>query len=854
MKRLSGTAAGKVRGFRRHEGLSVLVALGLSLVTDAGLSARADDGSRVTGGASERRVEYAFNAKLLKGSLQGMDLTRFEQGMTVPPGRYELDVLVNGQAFGRETVTIGEDPEGTRLCLSLDAIKRLPLKPAAGGGDSGRECVDLAARYPYVDSSTDSANMRLELSVPQAYLRHRVRGKVPAEAWQDGINGAFVRYNSNAFRGERDGQESREDYRLGINAGVNLGGWQLRHNASLDDASGETAHYHVTNTYLRHDVTPWQADLVIGEYQTSGMGFESIPFTGVQLASDDAMLPPSRRGYAPVVRGTARTNARVTVRQGEDVIYETSVTPGPFAIDDLYATNVADDLEVTITEADGSERAFVLPYTSVAQLLRPGAHRFHLTLGEYRDDGLVDLPRFVQAEYRRGVSNRLTLYSGAILAEDYMAGLAGGAVSTLLGAFALDATMTRANHLEALSGEPESPRGESFRVSYNTRFDPTDTELSVVNYRFSSQHYLSLSDVALLRDDATTSSPRDRERQRLEVNLTQTLAGGTRLFASGISADYWDREDATTYQVGVSRGFSWGTLSATAGRSETEGDYTNEFYLNLSVPLGGHLQLTSNLAHRGDHRSGQLNLSGDSGALNYGVYVNHSRDDRSHDSSYGGNLGMDTSRVRLGLNLSAGDDYRSYSASADGTAIAYAGGLVLTRDQGETMAVIEAPGAKGAAISQHDQVLLDGRGKGAISGLTPYRYNRVALDPSGMTDGVEIKGNARRVAPRRGAIVRLTYDTLVGAPTLVRVTTPAPFGAQLIDADGDVLAVLGQGRMAVVRGIDAHRGYQLRWGPSPRERCRLTLEPQREATPHQGAAPRIAQRQATCLPGDISSG
>ena len=146
MKLLSGTTIGKVRGLRRHAGLSVLVALGLVLVADAIQSARADGGTSATDDASERRVEYAFNAKLLKGSLQGMDLTRFEQGMTVPPGRYELDVLVNGQAFGRETVTIGEDPEGTRLCLSLDAIKRLPLKPAAGGGDSGRECVDLAVQ------------------------------------------------------------------------------------------------------------------------------------------------------------------------------------------------------------------------------------------------------------------------------------------------------------------------------------------------------------------------------------------------------------------------------------------------------------------------------------------------------------------------------------------------------------------------------------------------------------------------------------------------------------------------------------------------------------------------------------
>ncbi|PLL71151.1 hypothetical protein CWN76_24590, partial [Klebsiella quasipneumoniae] len=39
--------------------------------------------------------------------------------------------------------------------------------------------------------------------------------------------------------------------------------------------------------------------------------------------SDDQMLPQSRRGYAPEIRGVANTSAKVTVRQGDQVIYET---------------------------------------------------------------------------------------------------------------------------------------------------------------------------------------------------------------------------------------------------------------------------------------------------------------------------------------------------------------------------------------------------------------------------------------------------------------------------------------------------------------------------------------------------
>ncbi|QFG76782.1 hypothetical protein DMB90_13160 [Raoultella planticola] len=44
--------------------------------------------------------------------------------------------------------------------------------------------------------------------------------------------------------------------------------------------------------------------------------------------------------YAPVIRGVARTNARLTVRQRDAVIYSTLLTPGAFAIDDLYTAQV----------------------------------------------------------------------------------------------------------------------------------------------------------------------------------------------------------------------------------------------------------------------------------------------------------------------------------------------------------------------------------------------------------------------------------------------------------------------------------------------------------------------------------
>jgi outer membrane usher protein len=56
----------------------------------------------------------------------------------------------------------------------------------------------------------------------------------------------------------------------------------------------------------------------------------------------------------------------VTVRQGNNIIYQTSVPPGPFTLQDVYPSGYGNDLEVSVKEADGSVQVFSVPYASVA--------------------------------------------------------------------------------------------------------------------------------------------------------------------------------------------------------------------------------------------------------------------------------------------------------------------------------------------------------------------------------------------------------------------------------------------------------------------------------------------------------
>ncbi|MEB6605662.1 FimD/PapC C-terminal domain-containing protein [Aeromonas sanarellii] len=98
------------------------------------------------------------------------------------------------------------------------------------------------------------------------------------------------------------------------------------------------------------------------------------------------------------------------------------------------------------------------------------------------------------------------------------------------------------------------------------------------------------------------------------------------------------------------------------------------------------------------------------------------------------------------------------------------------------------------------------------------------------------------VAPRRGAIVKLAYETRVGQPLLIKAErqdgSAPPFGAEVVDGSGGSVAVVGQGGLIFVRGEQGPLYVQ--WGEEREERCRLAYRAPRPdpAMPYQQVAAR----------------
>jgi len=841
-------------------------------------------------------ADAQFDMSLLVGGSQQADLSRFERGNVVMPGVYRLTLFLADSFAGVAEVRFeSPEPDANAVpCMSeeLFGVLGLPLEKLdeAARARLASGCAVLPDLIPDATATYDQTELRLDVTVPQAWLGYRARGYVGPDQWDNGVTAGLLNYNANVYR-TRSGELEQTSGFVGINAGLNLGAWRLRHdgNYNWQSAAGavpSSRQYQSLATYARRDIAQWQAQLTLGDSFTTGEMFDSVGVRGVQLSTDDRMVPESQRGYAPTVRGVAETNARVSIRQNGMLLLETTVTPGPFVIDDLYATGYGGDLTVTVVEADGRVREFQVPYASVPQLLRPGTSRFSVAAGTVRDDASQDEPMMVQATLQRGLTNTVTGYAGALTTDGYVAGLGGVAFNTRLGAIALDLTAARTK-----LPTQDADTGQSLRATYSKILTNSGTSFSLASYRYSTSGYYSLREALAARDFALgrpvdtglddtlpgVLTPEEREalqgrdarldayadalerqRNRFDINVSQRLGErGGQLHATASARDYWTREGTDTqFQLGYSNHFRAFNYSVSASRLRNfDGRYDNQFFVNFSIPLGTSPRapsLTAGLV-RDDAGQQQTQLSvngtaGEDGRFNYGITGAYSDDVGAYGSVNGawrGSAGV------LSGSYGEGDGYSQGSVGLTGTLVAHPHGVIAGQPVGDTIAIISAPNAKGARVVNAPGVRINRFGQALVPYLMPYQYNSIELDPKGLPLDVQLQSTSVRVAPRAGGVSLLTFQTEYGRALLLRVRMddgrPVPFGAEVTDMQGQALGTVGQGGKLLLRGATKEGTVSLSWQEEDKPmQCTFTYQ---TPEPKSGAAANdLPTVDARCTP------
>lgn len=797
-------------------------------------------GCIISGAAfSVQAEEYNFNTDMLDvNDRSNIYLGQFSRAGYIMPGPYVMTVSLNKQNLGEQTVNFyapESDPKGSEACITPGMVEKIGLTPKMKDQLTWwhqQQCLVLDSLKGSL-AKGDLGKSILNLSIPQAYLEYADSDWDPPSRWDNGIPGLLFDYNVNS-QAQRRSKNGDKTYNVSGNGtlGANLGAWRLRadwqsrYEHQTGKSSSSQSSWDWSQYYAYRAIARLGAKLTLGENYLSSDLFDGFRFSGVSLVTDDAMLPPNLRGYAPEVTGVARSNAKVVISQQGRVLQETQVASGPFRIQDINQA-VAGKLDIRVEEQDGTVQEFAINTASIPYLTRPGTVRYKIATGRPTDwKHHVNGPMFGTGEFSWGINNGWSLYGGGVSDGKYNAlALGVGRDLFVLGALSFDVTQSRAK----LPYEHKALTGGSYRVSYSKRFDDYDSQVTFAGYRFSQKDYMSMSDYLDARDNGQRAQ---NSKEMYTISFNQQLRDlGVSVYLNYNHQTYWNRPDSDRYDLTLSKYFDFLKIkninvSLTAYRSKYNNMNDDGMYMSLSLPIGNSSSINYNGSWSGnessnqvgyysridEHNNYQLNTGvGRSGATASGYY--------SHQG--------DIAKVDASASYQAGS-YSSMGLSLAGGATATLQGAALHRSNtiGGTRLLVDTDGVANVPISGYGASSSTNYfGKAVVADVSNYYRNQVSIDLNHLPDNADVTRSVTQATLTEGAIGYRRFDVIAGekAMAILRLadgSTP-PFGAVVRNSKNQNVGIVNDDGSVYLSGIKASETMKVSW--SGKDQCELRL-------------------------------
>ncbi|ELC8790645.1 fimbria/pilus outer membrane usher protein, partial [Salmonella enterica] len=744
---------------------------------------------------------WIFDPALVDGGRGTVDSSLFNEGLQLP-GTYNVTIAVNGNIVDSNVPVPFQlaGDKGHRYlapCLTPEQLTRYGVDVSRFTYLSG-DCV-RPEKIPQATSHFDFSQQQLALVFPPQAMLPALKGIAPEPLWDDGMPALLLGWYASTQRSEYRGPwSSRYDSNyISLQPGLNLGPWRLRNASTWQKNSSQPEEWQSAYTYAERGINRLKSRLTLGESYTSGSVFDSIPFRGVMLASDESMVPSDQREFAPVVRGIARTQARVEVKQNGYTVSITTVPAGSFEITDLPSTGSSGDLQVTVQESDGSRQEFTVPYNVPAVALRQGYLKYSVVAGQYRasSDSVKHTP-VASAELIYGLPWNLTAWGGFQTADHYQAGSAGmGLMLGAWGALSVDVTQARS---QRYAGDWQT--GQRWRVRYSETLDATGTSMGMASEEYASAGYSGLSETLDTWCDGISHCgyypgyhPM-KQKNRTSVYLSQPLGGQGWLSLNGYRQTWHhDRSHSDSWGGSYSTllwraylSLNWTRNLATDRHGHKRENTLTSFY--VSVPFGGMNDNPVYATYQMNSQSGgntahELGMYGDvlDRRLHWDVrerYRDGSGNDKANSALY---LDYRGTYGELTGNYSYSRYQSLAGAGVKGMLVATGDGLTVGQPAGDTLAFVEAPGVSGVPVGGWPGVRTDFRGYTTLGYLTPYQKNEVSLDPSLLPDDAAVTQTTVTVVPTKGAVVKAGFRTSVGKRVLLTLKRPdgaeIPFGS-----------------------------------------------------------------------------
>jgi outer membrane usher protein len=492
---------------------------------------------------------------------------------------------------------------------------------------------------------------------------------------------------------------------------------------------------------------------VLGDqFATSGFLGGSALIGGIGFSRNFNLDPyfvqvPSIVGVSSV----AFTPSTVRVYANNQLILTRPVSPGPFNVNDIYASAGAGNVRVVVQDALGNEHQVSSPYYIATQGLKPGIADYNLHLGFIRKDygtnsfSYEPLPSFV-GRYRYGLTRWLTLETRAEGDATRKLSNVGSNITagSPIGSFQL-----------GLAGSFEDPSfgyAASLGYSYISRQFGVGTSVTTFSNQFAN---LSLKSAAV--------------RPITTVGLTAGLPIIASLTAS-FSADLQIYE---RYPINVrgfinlsSNLFSQLSLVGNFGVSKQGSlPVSYESQLGLVYSFGNNTTAYTSISQFNNDVSGNLSATKPlpvGTGLGYNARL--SVGNKQHDGFFSGQLQTEYGRYQADYS---GDfvDRNNFSLNAAGGLLYIGKHVYLSRPVDQSFALVRVPEVPKLAVYVNNQAIgeTDNDGYVLLPKLQPYYGNRISIHPDELPINVQVQNIEYTIAPpfQGGTVVQFkTYSVV----------------------------------------------------------------------------------------------
>ncbi|MFI7811725.1 fimbria/pilus outer membrane usher protein [Citrobacter werkmanii] len=744
-----------------------------------------------------KATDYKFSADELENtsqtSVKDIDVEQFNKNSQYA-GEYYVLIILNGKRYNKIKIKFISDSYGKlQPRLTAKQISFFGLKPVIDEktyqkyqSDTSDE-MDMKLLFPGSTSDFNFSKLQLSINIPQIYLvcQDKCDYSIPPQQWDEGINALLLNYDvsGSEVKNELSNFHSGDQF-LKLNSGVNLGAWRLRTQLTFDQPEEGRGTWNSNDTWIQRDIPNLASSFYAGDRSSSAVLFDGFPYHGVSLATSNNMLSDKAHGYAPTIRGMARTaNARVQVSQNGNVIYQTYVPAGAFEIRDLYPQSEGGEFKVSIKETDGSEHSFTQGWGSVPVMQRPGYLKYSFETGRYNNTEQPDHPFFGQMGLFYGLPGAMTVYGGIQTAQGYSAvdpGFAFGIGS--LGAVSADISIIN-NHVD-----PENrSHGKSYRFQYSSVIPSMRTDFSLSWAISPDKGYTSFSNtMENLHSDLPKFSS---QKNKLQTTINQPLSNGGAVSINFWRTEYRNQPQEKNFNLNYTQNWDEMTFSmAWSWTQETNGTPDQQLICSVQIPLSlfeNNIWMNTGISARrpgtptqtfalnGDNNIGYNPLTWEAG-----VTTGHS-DDRSISA----NAEYKNSHGDYQGGYSKTSTNQNYSWRAQGSFIATSYGISAGQpfDTGNAVALVRANRAPDLKIANNPGVTTDRNGLAIVPYLQPYRDDAVSVDTSGISYDTTLDNTELHLVPTEGAVALATFTPYTGRKILVTLHRPdgslVPYGA-----------------------------------------------------------------------------